>query len=1334
MDASGLDALAGILNQIVEKPFDVALHAQHIRLAEASTDPTSAEVVSACEMYTNFMPAEETVWARFLAHKEATLDLTTAAGLEELLNLYERAENDYLSIDILNKHLHLLIDRHEHYADAENIKPEELGDAFSTEWTRSQLHRTVAKGLGHLSKDHTLWDALKDWELQRLEEVPATAKAELINQIGAMFLDRLKQPHSTSDETLSAYSSFTTNHRAPHVYEEALVEASKLRGRAVKGYDRREPFERELAQSQNALAVFERYTGYERRAKFPDLPILTAVHERAIAEAARRRFAGEPNGEEALRSFWIAYCDALRINEAPDDVQLRTLRRAARSVPGSGEVWARYIRFLERTKEEETEVDDPNRESVEAVYDRAFSAGLLQTDVEQIIPVVLARAGYDKRSAEDADSIANLIAVLETGIGMVRAASPTGDPRLRLEKFLADVYIDMASLPSGAIEVWQAAAKAYRMSYAVWTAYTDALIKQNQITAARKVFTEVHVKHLDWPEAVWDAWLAFEHMHGAVDEIEECMDKIERARYQVNARRAKEAERAAYQAMQYAAEQQAAQVPVAAAPVPNVDAPMEVDVPQLGERGTKRAADNDGEEQAQQKRVKTVSAEPKGASLKRDRENCTVFASELPPNVQEDDLRALFKDCGAIREIKITHLQKAVVATVEFMQRESVPQALTKDKKRINDEEIAVNLAWKSTLYVTNFPEKTDDVEIRELFGKYGTIFEVRWPSKKFKSSRRFCYVQYANPTSAEHALELHGHELEPGQTMNVYISNPERKKERTDQDAQERELYIAGLSRFTTKQDLEKVFKSYGTLKEVRIATDPKDATCKGFAFIEFENEKDAVAGLAANNHELKRRRMAVTMANTSTRAKFKNQAQADTGLGRQDEIRSRSLMIKNLPPDADDGRLQQALEKVTKVKRVEVFKDKNEAAVELESTADIGNLALRTEPIMFNGQPLTLVFEGGGSAKAKDPKAGGGMFVPRAAASRPRAGLGHARKPPVGAAQQAAAGPNSGASGSKPAEGRGQDDFRKISSSTIATHLDDITMASMTAKALYDLSGRVAVVTGGGTGIGYMIAKGLASNGAKVYITGRRFEVLQKAASGFEGEGSMVPLQMDATNKDSILNAKKQIADKEGKLHVLVNNAGQVGPTSGFMSQPDAPENKDPEAFGMGLFKEDQQGWSDVFAINNHSLFFVSSAFVGLLAKGAADFGAYSSSVINITSISGQIKVAQDHFAYNSAKAAASHLTRMLSTEFARRQIPVRVNAISPGVYASEMTFDQISAEQVDKIGKGLVSVPARRDGTPGEIAGTAVYLASTAGYYMNGQELIIDGGYTAVNPARA
>ncbi|CAA7261392.1 unnamed protein product [Cyclocybe aegerita] len=284
-------------------------------------------------------------------------------------------------------------------------------------------------------------------------------------------------------------------------------------------------------------------------------------------------------------------------------------------------------------------------------------------------------------------------------------------------------------------------------------------------------------------------------------------------------------------------------------------------------------------------------------------------------------------------------------------------------------------------------------------------------------------------------------------------------------------------------------------------------------------------------------------------------------------------------------------------------------------------------------------------------------------------------------------------------------------------------------------DLTGRIAVVTGGGTGIGLMIAQGLAAAGAKVYITGRRLEVLEKVAVGWDKQigGEIVPLQMDVTDKTSIAKTKELLAEKEGRIHVLVNNAGQVGPASPFLGNPQAPENKDAETLGAALFNnESLEGWADLYKINSASIFFVTTAFLGLLAKGSQDVQDFWSSVINITSISGVIRVAQDHFCYNSAKAAASHLTKMFATELAVKSIPVRVNAIAPGVYASEMTVPEVAPEQVDAIGKGLQPVPMKRAGTGQEMAGTVVYLASRAGGYVNGQEIVIDGGYVAVNPS--
>ncbi|KII83025.1 hypothetical protein PLICRDRAFT_47438 [Plicaturopsis crispa FD-325 SS-3] len=288
---------------------------------------------------------------------------------------------------------------------------------------------------------------------------------------------------------------------------------------------------------------------------------------------------------------------------------------------------------------------------------------------------------------------------------------------------------------------------------------------------------------------------------------------------------------------------------------------------------------------------------------------------------------------------------------------------------------------------------------------------------------------------------------------------------------------------------------------------------------------------------------------------------------------------------------------------------------------------------------------------------------------------------------------------------------------------------MSTLSANNLFDLSGQVALVTGGGTGIGLEIVQGLAANGAKVYITGRRKDVLEKVA---EGNANIIPLQMDVTSKESILAGKKIIEQAEGKLNILVNNAGQVGPTSPFFANPDAPERKDAETIGQALFdNESFEEWGSLYTINTFSIFFVTTAFLGLLEKGSRERAGYTSSVINTTSISGVIKLAQDHFCYNSAKGAASHLTKLLSTEFALKNIPVRVNAIAPGVWPSEMTFSSIAAQDVNKIGKGLHPVPAGRAGTAEDMAGTVLYLVSRAGAYTNGQEIVVDGGYTCVNP---
>ncbi|KAJ3894244.1 hypothetical protein GG344DRAFT_41516 [Lentinula edodes] len=1328
-ESSSLDALAGLLEQLADNPRNFSVHVQHIRLAK-SLEGLEAEAASASalEMFTNCFAAGDEVWLELLDIKERSVNLDTVNGIEEILALYQRAEADYLSIPVLKRHIEFILRRYEHYSD-EAIKPDELGELFSKEWTRTAVTDIVNKGIGHITQSHLLWNLLRDWELEILESSSASEKPSLVEHLEAFLLERLSQPHAHADDTFQVYSSFTTNHKPASQYESLLVAASKVKARIQKAVERRDPHEDALNRSRNSLEAFERYIAYERKAKYPDLAITSAVYERAISEAAKRKFQGEPGSEEALRAFWVGYSDALRLLNTGKDLQVDLFKRAVRSVPECGEIWARYIRCIERYTDPEHMKEERN--AVSALFVQACEVPQLLQNVEQLVALILARAGFEKPNTFiDDETIPTLIGILESGIEMVRKTQ-SGDPRLRLENYLVELY-RFAGVPESSVAVWQLAAKHYKNSYFVWTSYTDCLIKTDRHDEARKVFSDIAAKQIDWPEAIWEAWSLFEHFHGSVEQIEACLDKIEKARYQVNIRRLKEAEKANHLAMQVIAESQAAPAPVSelVATAPTEDS-MEVDVAN-GSRGTKRAAEDTTDENSHKK----TKLEPPPAPLKRDRENSTVFVADIPNNVTEEELTNVFKDCGRVREVKITKLSSATVATIEFMDRESVPAALTKDKKKISEQEIAVHLAWQSTLYVTNFPENADDSYIRNLFGKYGTIFDVRWPSKKFKNTRRFCYVQFTSPTSAQASLELHGQELEPDRVINVLISNPGRKKERTDQDANDRELHVAGLSKQTTKHDLQKLFTKarnktsiFGPVKDIRMAMD-NDGKFRGFAFVEFENESHARAALDANNQELKGRRMAITIADSRGKSRPRECRTFDTerGLGRNAELASRSIRVKNLPVNTQEGVLQQMFEKFVSVKRLELFEDVHEAVVELESPADVGKLLLQPEPITFNGASLQLIEEVPAPRKP-DGDSRAGTFIPRKTISKPRAGLGHKQKPATPINSTGFIEAKTMTNVDSTSGGKSQDDFRKL--------LGVFAMANIAfkANALFDLTGRIAMVTGGGTGIGYMIARGLAANGAKVYITGRRADVLQRVVDTTpKTEGEILALPMDVTSKDSILQAKREIETKEGKLHILVNNAGQVGPTSPFLTDPNAPEVKDGESFGSALFKEDQQGWSDLYSINVFSIFFTTTAFLGLLEKGTkeSNIPGYTSSVINITSISGVIKLAQDHFCYNSAKAAASHLTKMLSTEFALKKIPVRVNSIAPGVYASEMTTDTISAEEVDKIGKGITPVPAQRDGSAEEMAGTAVYLASKAGGYMNGQELIIDGGYCAVNPA--
>jgi squamous cell carcinoma antigen recognized by T-cells 3 len=160
---------------------------------------------------------------------------------------------------------------------------------------------------------------------------------------------------------------------------------------------------------------------------------------------------------------------------------------------------------------------------------------------------------------------------------------------------------------------------------------------------------------------------------------------------------------------------------------------------------------------------------------------------------------------------------------------------------------------------------------------------------------------------------------------------------------------------------------------------------------------------------------------------------SEPETGLGRKADARNRSLRIPDLPDNTEEGLLQQAVEKLAPVNRLEVFSVRHEAVVEFQSAADAARLLLLPDPLEFNGARLRFSEGEDAPAKAhKAPAVAGGILIPRSAASRPRAGLGRARNPAATTATAAPAAAETASQtssgGKEPTQGKAQDDFRKM------------------------------------------------------------------------------------------------------------------------------------------------------------------------------------------------------------------------------------------------------------------------------------------------------------------
>lgn len=253
-----------------------------------------------------------------------------------------------------------------------------------------------------------------------------------------------------------------------------------------------------------------------------------------------------------------------------------------------------------------------------------------------------------------------------------------------------------------------------------------------------------------------------------------------------------------------------------------------------------------------------------------------------------------------------------------------------------------------------------------------------------------------------------------------------------------------------------------------------------------------------------------------------------------------------------------------------------------------------------------------------------------------------------------------------------------------------------------MFDLTGKSAIVTGASSGLGISFTEALAEAGADVVICARRDQKLIENAERISKYTNrrIIPVKADLTNEEDIINVVKIAEEKLQKIDILINNAGSAvaGPS-------------------LNLKKED---WQKVLDVDISAVFIFSQKVISSMISHNV-----KGSIINIASIYGLFGDIIPAAPYYASKGAVVNLTRAMAVEFASQGI--RVNAIAPGFFPSEMTNDLLKDKSIlDHI---IQRTPISRIGNPNELKGGTVFLASDAASYVTGHILAIDGGWSSV-----
>lgn len=807
-----------------------------------------------------------------------------------------------------------------------------------------------------------------------LDDLARHRTPDRIAHVRSVFESRLQTPHANWDDTFQLFSGFVSTYYNNN-YEQIMVSVNARAAEAKAAYRQLEDFENRIQQAVQAgdtvteVALYTQYIEWQL-----SRPPRERLYMPYLVNATYQRVLLRDPVNVTLWEDYVTFLIDYTMTHRDQSVDvLPTVKRATRHCPWVGSLWSQYILVAER--------EGLPFDKIEEIKHKATRTGMLEAGgLEEVIKVHTMWCSYLRRQSFSPDSTEEQLDIAEVGI---RSAIESvqelgekkcgkgfqGDPLFRLERIYIRYFTESGSWDN-ARETFKSLIDRRGNSYEFWLAYYqwellswsrfvhaessgDSSRRTPSPSYATAVLKQaVQRTDLDWPEKIASTYISHCEDYEDVEELQIAIIETRKMMREVYRRRQAE-ELARQQQQQQQAEAEAAAAAATSTEVTSSDAAKrkrEDEVTDVNGMPAKKARSEE---------VAAVAMEP--APPKRDREHATVRVKNLPAGVTEARIRQFFRDCGEPKDVRILPDDKdTAIAVVEFESSEDAASALTRDQKPFDGNTIDVELDSGSILWVTNFPPEADEKFIRDLFGKFGEIIDVRFPSLKYNTHRRFCYVQFRTAQETEAATTLDNSAVGENLHLVVKISDPTKKQERHGPVYEGREIHVSNLDWKATENDLKDLFSQYGKVEVARIPTKVSGGS-KGFGFVVFSSKEEAQAALAMDQKPFRGRPLQVRL---STPAPVKRQATAiltrrsdspaagvngESGAPDSDipsgTRAARTLGLMNIPDTVNDARIRALAEQYGPLVKIVLRPDHAGAIVEYADVNDAGKAALKLE-----------------------------------------------------------------------------------------------------------------------------------------------------------------------------------------------------------------------------------------------------------------------------------------------------------------------------------------------------------------------------------------------------